>query len=348
MRTNYQIMKWLSDGKILILFIFLSSTYFASGQTQADFEVPERICNLRVTTFQNTSTIDLGDTVTYLWYFQDAIQEFSSEGAATWGANGQKNVTLKIYNQRGDSFQKTKSVFVKISAIADFEASGVCCGDEIVFTNTSTIGLGDLTYKWEFLDYDSSKTSCENIGQQRVKLKALTEEGCSDEITKQIIIYPMPDASFTIQKDGKTVQCFGPSGNDVYRWTFGDGGRDQAENPTYTYGNIEGDEVICLQTKKGVCWSEECQNLWSFGSVLSNEKLQWRMYPNPSNGIFNIELASYDDLIVIDALGNILSPTLIKAESGYRLDLNVFPSGVYTVKVIEGGAVFAKQIVLMK
>ncbi len=55
-----------------------------------------------------------------------------------------------------------------------------------------------------------------------------------------MVVNPSPIAAFAPNKDGRTVvPTATQSGNDAYRWTFGDGGSSSEENPTYTYVNVD-------------------------------------------------------------------------------------------------------------
>ncbi len=60
------------------------------------------------------------------------------------------------------------------------------------------------------------------------------------------------------------------------------------------------------------------------------------LYPNPNNGSFNIELGSASQVVITNALGQVVLNGFI--ETGKTgLDIHDQPSGIYFVKVIQNG-----------
>ena len=97
-------------------------------------------------------------------------------------------VKLTISDLNGCSSSIEKEVNVVLQAVADFEAGSVCEGEEAVFTNKSTVAAGNLTYEWTFGDGASSSDlspthSYTDAKSYNVKLKAIVDGGCSDEVT---------------------------------------------------------------------------------------------------------------------------------------------------------------------
>jgi hypothetical protein len=245
--------------------------------------------------------------------------------------------------------------------VADFEIeSSLCCGsslEDLVIINTSTSGSGDLTYKWSYMymngvDLGDDSLFCDSI--YSIKLVAATANGEKDSITKNFRVKEEVDASFIPNKNGRTVSPTPlQSGNDQYRWTFGDGGKSSAENPTYTYVNIDGGTfVICLATRRGDCWAETCNEIGFAGNV--DELIYFKnviTYPNPSTGIFTIDA----DGVVIHAMqlqdvtGKSTMELKWKMESNSAtIDISDKPSGIYFLRLISDGLVGTKRIVVTR
>jgi gliding motility-associated-like protein len=130
-----------------------------------------------------------------------------------------------------------------------FTYTGECEGN-FNFTNTSTIsnnGLG--TYLWNFGDGTTSTlTNTSHIyispGNYVVTLQIITDNGCTDQTSQNINVYPIPTASFLANDN-----CFGnPTSfinttppefgyNLEYTWLFGNNISSQIQSPIYTYPN---------------------------------------------------------------------------------------------------------------
>jgi hypothetical protein len=74
----------------------------------------------------------------------------------------------------------------------------------------------------------------------------------------------------------------------------------------------------------------------------------FRIYPNPSNGTFKIELGDVKDEIIItvvDALGRVVKTDIIPAfSSSYNLNLARFASGAYTIQLKTEKGIIIKKL----
>ena len=327
---------------------------------EADFTWDEA-CNLTPINFTITGSLPNGGAnSSYEWDFAGEGDAKRADPSHLFSKVGPKIVRLTISDLNGCSSSIVKEVNVVLQAVADFEAGSICEGEEAVFTNKSTVAAGDLTYEWTFGDgatsSDLSPTHLYTESKSfNVKLKAIVDGGCSDEVTYPIVVNPSPDAAFTLTKDGRTVVCDGPAGNDLYRWTFGDGSKDDSEDPTYTFENVDqGTFTVCLATKKGECWNDECEditiNLAGIENLTQNDDMI-NVYPNPTTGKFNVTVENAGDVVVKvgDILGNVLDVNVIDNLNGtYSVDLSVVADGVYFVQVKNGDYFATKRITVSK
>ncbi len=327
---------------------------------EADFTW-DAACNLTPINFNITGSLPNGGAnSSYEWDFAGESSAKQADPSYLFSKVGPKVVKLTISDLNGCSSSIEKEVNVVLQATADFESGTVCEGDEAVFTNKSTVAAGNLTYEWTFGDGAGSsdlspRHSYTDAKSYNVKLKAIVEGGCSDEVTYPVVVNPSPDATFTLSKDGRTIVCNGPSGNDIYRWTFGDGSKDDSENPTYTFENVDqGTFTVCLATKKGECWNDLCEditiNLAGIENLTQNDDMI-NIYPNPTTGKFNVTVENADDVVVKvgDILGNVLDVNVIDNMNGtYSVDMSVVADGVYFVQVINGDYFSTKRITVSK
>ena len=83
--------------------------------------------------------------------------------------------------------------------------------------------------------------------------------------------------------------------------------------------------------------------------------ISMKIYPNPSNGIFNLELAGESnkpvDVQVMNISGEIVFSNYGIVMSGtntQKIDISNFADGIYTVSVSSNGASKTRRIVLRK
>jgi gliding motility-associated-like protein len=154
-------------------------------------------------------------------------------------------------------------VNVIISPLPDagFSASSACLNTPIQFNNSSVMTGGTITgYQWDFGD-GSPVSSDEdpahvytNPGTYTVTLIVTNGDGCTDTITRNVFVNPMPVASFL---DVNAAGCGPvsvafmdassiPGGAVVsWSWDFGDGTTSDQQNPTHAY-TVSGSYAVSL------------------------------------------------------------------------------------------------------
>ena len=146
-------------------------------------------------------------------------------------------------------------------------------------------------------------------------------------------------------------------GAGTYAWDFGDGvGTSSEENPTYVY-SAAGTYTVTL-TVTNACgtntYTEEVtvttvgiEEIAGLGTIA--------VYPNPSNGIFNLDVnfnkAANLNLVVVNMLGEEVAVKNINAANGIHsgvIDLSTSASGVYFLKVISDDNTISTQVLVKK
>ena len=197
--------------------------------------------------FSNSSTVSSGIITTYAWNFGDGATSSLQNPAHLYSGSGNFNVNLTVTTAGGCSANITHPVSINPLPNANFNATPVCEGSASVFGNTSSISTGSITtYDWDFGDtYTSSQSSPSHIYSvaltYTVRLIATSGFGCSDTITKSVIVNALPTANAGADQ---TV-CFGnsatltASGGSAFLWTPGGSTSSSisvspASNTTYT------------------------------------------------------------------------------------------------------------------
>ena len=137
------------------------------------------------------------------------------------------------------------------AVVADYSTNEVCLGVESVFTDLSPDPSSIITsWEWDFetdgvIDATSANTSFTytQAGVYDVTLTVTTADGCKSVKVKQVVVNPVPQASFTAVEVcfGKATEFTNTSavasgGGSNFDWDFGDSlGVSEDENPEYVY-----------------------------------------------------------------------------------------------------------------
>ena len=206
--------------------------------------------------FTNSST---GPPVlSYLWDFGDGNTSTALNPSHTYLTNGSYVVTLVTISSAGcqDTLRSNPIVIGGIST--DFTAPlSACVNQAVTFTGNSSPAPNFSN--WTFGDGGTgvgliSSHSYITPGVYTVKL-VNNYANCTDSISKDITINPLPVADFTAPA---TVSCQPPltvnfqditPGATSWQWNFGDGSpADLTQNPSHTYTNYGSYTVTLIVT----------------------------------------------------------------------------------------------------
>ena len=315
--------------------------------SKADFNF-DNACLQNKMNVNFTGQAPSGQAPSILWTFGSEGQDGGTTSSHQWQSAGTKMVTVKVILNNGCNDSITKSVIVSDQPKVDFTFSGMCSDDEVVFQNGSTVGTGIMNFEWDFTDGGTStKASPKHkftAGTYDVKLKASIDQGCSDSITKEVVISANPNCNFVIADEyvnGHRGFRFTPTEGSLpfYRWTFGEGGTSDDENPLYQYLNDGSYTVTLFARNAAGC---ECELTQTHGvsdvvSIEDEELAGVSVYPNPTTGALTIELPTEGEsytLEVMNVIGKVLSTKTITNTSGLaHLNISGNATGLYLVKI---------------
>jgi PKD repeat protein len=172
----------------------------------ANFEVLND-CQDKELKFANTSTSTQG-TLFYDWDFGDGSKSSTTNPSNLYALPGSYSVVLKSITSFGCESTLTKEVTVFPLPQVNFDVSNACQDVAFNFNNTSTISSGTMSYQWEFGDATTSSSAnpSKNYlvdGTYSIHLMALSDKGCTSEITKQLQVFPLPILNF----GGNIITC---------------------------------------------------------------------------------------------------------------------------------------------
>lgn len=169
----------------------------------------------------------------------------------------------------------------------------------------------------------------------------------------------VPTAAFTSTNSfvtGVFTNTSTTSGTSTYAWTFGDGGTSTEMNPTHIYATV-GTFTVTLTV------TNECGTDTFTGTITtSNVGLEEidglgtiSVYPNPSEGIFQMEVNLNQtmklDIVVINMLGEEVAVKQINALNGIHsgaIDLSASAPGMYFLKIMSENTAISTHVLVKK
>ncbi len=208
----------------------------------------ENRCDGTAIDFTNNSFSTEGGTISFLWNFNDSsAMQTSRNPSHVFPGQGTYAVKLKVTTTAtGCSDSIIQPVKVYPNPVPVFEFSNACLGQSINFVNKSSLLEGALQYYWTFGD---GKTSGEintshnynTDGNYKVILTAISDHNCSDTVSANVSVYPLPATDFYAEDicyfDTARFQNRSTIKSDImfFQWNFGNGMTSTAENPIYYY-----------------------------------------------------------------------------------------------------------------
>ena len=341
--------------------------------------------------FNNTST-GTSAGVTYLWNFGDATTSPSVSPSHTYTNAGNYTVTLSANNNYSYSCVSTKTTVISVSicSLASNFTHTVGANGLVNFSSTST-GTNALTgYSWNFGDGNNGNgantSHVYNNGNYIATLNAVNysvNPSCSDTSSHSIIVNTntcIANANFSIAPTA-TAQYWNvipasPANVSSAIWTWGDGSSSNILYTSHQY-SAAGTYSICLTvTVNCGATSYHCSSYYIFRSseqdnsamiyvnvidpyiFMANSNIEMKsilytIYPNPSNGDFNLNVSGLDYGLVKVSISNIIGTqvfeTEVEASNGSlskELHVNYLSNGIYFVKINSGKKEHIKKIVI--
>lgn len=248
---------------------------FPEIYSEFSFDGSNRGCDPLPVQFVNNSS---GNTDTWYWEFGDGGSSIEENPQHTFrnlfGPDSivyeTRLIAISPYYCR-DTSTHTVTVMPYIEANFVFDTVFACTPHQILITDQS---YGADFYYWDFGDGTYSTSMGPQISKvyvnndtvpvtYTIRLRVENEEGCVDEIMRDVLVYPEINASFVPDRfEGCSpfeVEFVNSSTGAVdYYWDFGDGGTSIEANPVHLYDrNMTGHDttytVTLIATSEEFC-----------------------------------------------------------------------------------------------
>jgi PKD repeat protein len=335
-------------------------------------------CSLTPTEFTNTTADVVGAVANYVWTFGDGTKSSTKSPSKNWINLGPKKVTLLVTLDNGCKAEVSKDLNVLTQPKANFSATDVCAGDQVVFVNNTTWPQGDISYNWDFGDNTYSTSSdpskLYNIVQTtsyNVTLYAYIAGGCADSITQRVTVNEAPrTCDFQSAPDyahsyyGIKVEPVNASGvaggqNNVdYTWIFATGGtlKSKDVNAAVSYDlQFDGEYEVTMKAvvrQTGCECSKTKKVLMNRAAVKDLQEVGVAVYPNPTAGDIKVATSeTFGANITVNVMsieGKMVSSRTVANEGVMNLNTDGLSNGVYLVQVTSGSKQVTKKVTVQK
>ncbi|MGB3468358.1 MAG: PKD domain-containing protein [Cyclobacteriaceae bacterium] len=206
----------------------------------ASFEVAGmQFCTGDEISFINNSTeTGLEDVISYLWSFDGEATSTDKNPTYIFNTAGSKEIGLQSVIPGCTTTVFTRQITVNTPPEVDFDFTRVCEGQPTEFFDIS-LSTDLVSYSWDFSDgftsnIEDPQHTFASEGTYQVSFTATDANGCTNSVTKKVIVGQIPEPSFTITGD---LACSGTA------LQFNDVTDNSAFNITSRSWQIDGEEV---------------------------------------------------------------------------------------------------------
>lgn len=316
-----------------------------------------------------------GTPTEWLWDFGDGVSSTEQNPTHAYTNLGNYTVSLTVNDVDDSTSTQTKTDYISITSAAleptaAFSASKVSAqtDERIDFTDESL--YAPTSWLWYFGDGSISTEQSPSHhytspGTYTVILIASNANGShtlrkSDYITVTQGLAPVADfsANTTSIKQNESVQFTDQSSNHAtyWKWKFGDGTESFEQNPVHTYTrggsytvslkveNSSGDQKI---TKIDFVQVESVE---APTNIEVSEQNIARAYPNPSTGVFNVDVSVFNGESVTVKVFNLIGKPVYSVETAthepLQINISNHPVGVYYMQVQSGEQIQVQKLLV--
>lgn len=322
--------------------------------------------------FTNTSP-GTNSTTVYNWDLGNSTTSTLTNPTGTYAANGIYTVCLS-YTTTAPAYCtaticKTVSInCASVSCNANFTASPCDSLGQISFSSTSTGTTGTMLYNWNFgnsttsaqqnptatytangvytvcLTFTNTTTTCSATICKTVTMNCLSTPTCQANFTNT----PCTNGQITFFSTST-----GTNSSTAYTWS----NSPPPNGPPAPYT-----ATVCLKivNTSPACTHSVCKTVlidcvvgvpeFIFGNSTV------RVFPNPSNGLFNLDVSQINlnssiEIKVFNILGELVHQSIQEVQQGgvnREIDLQSLPNGAYILRMNAGNKVYSVKLIITK
>ena len=219
-----------------------------------------------------------------------------------------------------------------------------------------TLDLTVLDGGTTFLDYDLCAGESINVGGTNYSASGqytqieTASNGCDSTINIDVFVETEPTTNIlgNIAVAPNSVETYAivqPGGYTI-TWSVTNGTilSGQGSNSISVFWDATGGGEVTLTLANSICSYTYTLPVGTFVGIENHWITDLQIHPNPSTGIFNMELTEPTLIIVMDARGRKIVET--NGNGQFSLDLNGFSKGTYIVQVQTSKGLYSEKLIL--
>jgi len=230
------------------------------------------VCFGTATAFEDLSNPNGGILSTWSWDFTNngTVDNNTQNPSNIFPTAGSYTVELLVATTLGCADSVTLQVVVNPIPVANFTFVNACFGTPIAFTDNSSVTSGTITnWNWNFGNGNTSiiQNPAQNYsseGVYNVQLIATSNNGCTDTITQQVEVWPIPIANYSSTEvclnaasqftDSSTVSNTYTVNNIAqWNWNFNGQGSSVIQNPSFIFNTAAVNPTTLTVTSNNGC-----------------------------------------------------------------------------------------------
>lgn len=228
----------------------------------------DRICVGIPTVFKGSSNDEVSS-----WHWQIGDKVYATaEVTHTFRTAGNFDLQVTAESVNGCEAVLNTQLSVPVGLTPDFSVARNCVGEQATFLDVTSQNDPVAHREWaidgEATDEASNEfsTTFKNEATHFVTLSLVGESGCNYSTTKEVVIVPAPEASFSMSSEIGSppfpVNFTNRSSNaDQYLWDFGDNTTSTDTSPDHTYSYISDFNVILTAISEEGCQDSETKKI---------------------------------------------------------------------------------------
>lgn len=235
----------------------------------ADFAIPDH-CEDSILALVNNSSVTPSAGLTYHWDFGNGDSSLVAVPTYGFPGAGTHLITLEA-TSNGCSSTITKPITIHPNPLADFTQNDACFGSQTVFTNTSSISSGGMSYVWNLSPSQNSTLTDPTYifpaaGPHNVTLTATSGFGCIHDTIMAVTVNALPQPSFTAiptcQGDAMQFANASPA-TSSFQWDFNGEGNSSQYSPQFVFTSAGNKSITVVETDANGCVDSTIQNVIS-------------------------------------------------------------------------------------
>jgi hypothetical protein len=256
-------------------------------------------------------------------------------------------VALKDTYCSGTKFTGSSKVTVNQMPIVNLGPDvEICQGQSVTLDG----GENDF-YLWN--DFSKKKTII--VGSTgKYSLTATDIQGCQSFDLVKVNVSPNPLSAFSYKTNNLEVAFINISSNaDSYFWDFGDGFTDSVVNPVHSY-LVPGNYTVSLKASCAICGTSTYVDTVNLIATLIediNSAFSFNVYPNPSSGIFTLDINNPNSFELKIAIFNSIGQSVYNTETksikfSEQINLSHLASGIYSIRLFSNDRTKTARLIL--